>query len=170
MLNPSDARNWIFFLFDQGAGQNVAQLGVLHIEGNEDSQDFCIAFNEEWVSLPTQLDSTVNTDFFSIILFSWTNSAFSLNMNLLIFGIFSRLVKLRGNESNKGLFITFELFCVCLFWWPFTPVETMKPRENCFRSFLLRCWQIGVLLSSAIVWCFMLWNPESPSIQVSLNI
>ncbi|CAH3103177.1 unnamed protein product [Pocillopora meandrina] len=42
----------------QGAGQNVGQLGVLHIEGNEDSQDFCIAFNEEWVSLPTHLDST----------------------------------------------------------------------------------------------------------------
>ncbi|XP_027058274.1 signal peptide peptidase-like 2B [Pocillopora damicornis] len=43
---------------NQGAGQNVGQLGVLHIEGNEDSQDFCIAFNEEWVSLPTHLDST----------------------------------------------------------------------------------------------------------------
>lgn len=49
----------LFFTFtSQGAGQNAGQLGVLHVEGTKDSQDFCIAYNENWVPLPEHLDKT----------------------------------------------------------------------------------------------------------------
>ncbi|XP_020619507.1 signal peptide peptidase-like 2B isoform X2 [Orbicella faveolata] len=42
----------------QGNGQDAGDLGVLHVEGTKDWQDFCIAYNTIWASIPTDLDKT----------------------------------------------------------------------------------------------------------------
>ena len=49
-------------LFFQGRGQDEGSFGVLHVEGTEESQDFCIAYTTKWSrkNLPVELDLTVN--------------------------------------------------------------------------------------------------------------
>lgn len=44
----------------QGRGQDEGSFGVLHVEGTEESQDFCIAYTTKWSrkNLPVELDLT----------------------------------------------------------------------------------------------------------------
>ena len=51
----------MFYSFRQGNGQDAGNLGVLHVEGTTDWQDFCIAYNTMWSSIPTDIDKTVKT-------------------------------------------------------------------------------------------------------------
>ncbi|KAL9985926.1 hypothetical protein ACROYT_G008380 [Oculina patagonica] len=49
----------VFISFvNQGNGQDAGNLGVLHVEGTKETQDFCIAYNAKWASIPAELDKT----------------------------------------------------------------------------------------------------------------
>ncbi|KAJ7382238.1 Signal peptide peptidase-like 2A [Desmophyllum pertusum] len=49
----------VFITFtSQGYGQDVGNLGVLHVSKGTESQDFCIAYNANWTSIPADLDNT----------------------------------------------------------------------------------------------------------------
>ena len=65
--------------FYQANGQDAGNLGVLHVEGTKDWQDFCIAYNTMWASIPTDLDKTVKNSMFTI-LFNKTHFVLRSNM------------------------------------------------------------------------------------------
>lgn len=61
ILNIFDTKTKLLCSIDQGYGQDVGNLGVLHVSKGTESQDFCIAYNANWTSIPADLDNTVNT-------------------------------------------------------------------------------------------------------------